>query len=167
MDDITYNFCLTSTDTNNRASTHLGSKKFINRINHQGFLLTTAASSKGNSNIYLQQWEGNSASRQVFQIQQIYRTGQSDSDVHLVLRRYKEAAGIEDVYSNYPLLRAKIWSKTIDSEDITVSMKDIRCHAALWSYSLEYFVAVVLDRVSLKHSQRISQIYIFLKGTWI
>lgn len=67
----------------------------------------------------------------------------------MVLRRYNEpAANIHDVYCHYPLLRAKIWSRTLDAEEISVSPAEIRCHAAIWNFSDDHLVGVILDRVS-------------------
>jgi len=132
--------------TNTNIGTIESGTKLFNRIKYQGFILSTASFSESNSNVYLRQWQGTVCSQQLFQVQQIRQTG---NNINLCLKKYAEPTNnTADIYSEYPLLRAKIWSKTLDPEEINVQPSDIRCHAALWNFSHDQFVAVVLDRVS-------------------
>lgn len=63
---------------------------------------------------------------------------------------FQEAGEEEDIYSFYPLLRAKVWKRSlVQGPAMVVDVDDIRCHAAVWNFSAEKCVSVVLDRVSL------------------
>ena len=88
-----------------------------------------------------------STCRQVYQIQDIRQSSSREEDVALTVRKYKDNTISQDVYQSYPLLRAKLWSRELDPEELIVAAREVRCHAAIWNVTEELCVAVVLDRV--------------------
>ena len=55
---------------------------------------------------------------------------------------------LTDLYSEYPLLQAKTQSQDLLSEEYSVGVEDVQCHAAVWNFSDNNCISVVLDRVS-------------------
>jgi hypothetical protein len=119
--------------------------KILRSVKCRGILLSSATFSQSNSNVYLNEWEGQRLSQQIFQIQEIR---QKDTEIELSLRKYKENNEVTDIFASYPLLRAKTWSHQLDSEEISVKADRIRCHGGIWKVSSNVMVAIVLDRVS-------------------
>ena len=119
----------------------------VTRINVRGLNLTTATSSLNNSNIYLRNPEAiGCRPNQVFQIHGIIKPKKAGEESLLILHEYLPATGF-DVYQDYPLLRAKTWSRKLNEAEVVVAVSRVRCHAAIWNLDEEKFVAVMLDRV--------------------
>jgi hypothetical protein len=119
--------------------------KVLRSVKFRGILLSSANFSQNNSNVFLNEWEGQRLSRQIFQIQEIR---QKDTEIELSLQKYKEVEEATDIYARYPLLRAKLWSNQLDGENIKVKADKVRCHGGIWKVSSDTMVAVILDRVS-------------------
>lgn len=123
-------------------------RESVRRVIWNGFMLSVASATIGNSFVFLKTQIGNHPPQQVYQIQRIEKI--KGAQCELTIKRLLENTTVEDRYSSYRLLRAKVWARQLETDTHVVLLRDIRSHAAIWNFSDTHCVAVVLDRVSVQ-----------------
>jgi hypothetical protein len=124
----------------------------IGQVKYQGVLFSTAITSSSNSHIIVKDKE------ELFQIHKIEQSKQDDNNIYFFVHKFSKAVGVQDVYSRYPLLRAKIWSRQLEGDLVKLPASKVRCHAAVWNFSSRLCVGVTLDRVSIHRRLRCVQL---------
>jgi len=120
----------------------------LNHYKYRGLILGTWDTEryKNNSIIYLHTGPAHQDGHQPYVIKNIIR--RENGDIGLAVRKFEACQVPVDPYSHYPLLRAKIWSRSIEERVHIVDISQFRSHAAVWNYGDDECVSMILDRVS-------------------